>query len=135
SDYQLWRTDGTNTFAIFHGSVGINTLTSVSGITFFSVNDNELWKTDGTIAGTVMVKKFPFEIERFTTYRGLLFFVSSDNTTYNGLWRSDGTTEGTFKVSSKLTYISQIFSFDDLLFVVVIEGFYKSNGTDEGTVL
>ena len=80
---------------------------SVNGTLFFQANDGssgeELWKSDGTSAGTVMVKdianggsSFPREL---TNVNGTLFFRASDGIA-NGpeLWKSDGTTAGTVMV-------------------------------------
>ena len=73
---------------------------------------NELWKTDGTAAGTVLVKdinpggysgyggyypdsSFPANL---TNVGGTLFFTANDGINGAELWKSDGTTAGTVMV-------------------------------------
>jgi uncharacterized protein (TIGR03437 family) len=75
--------------------------------TLFFAQHNELWKSNGTLAGTVRVKTidpFPMpevRLSSFTEAQGLLYFISSGP---NGaeLWRSNGTASGTILVK-KLT--------------------------------
>ncbi len=55
-----------------------------------------LWKSDGTAAGTVLVKEIsPTEL---TNVNGTLFFAATDGATGRELWKSDGTTAGTIRV-------------------------------------
>jgi ELWxxDGT repeat protein len=62
-----------------------------------------LWKSDGTEAGTVVVKEFwmgPNSIggpENLTPVDGSLFFTMSDSRNFSGeeLWKSDGSEAGT----------------------------------------
>jgi ELWxxDGT repeat protein len=82
-------------------------LASIGNVTFFFANDqtsgNELWKTDGTEAGTVMVKDIaPGAASGFPTDRlgGLvagnrIVFVASDGDHGLEPWASDGTAGGT----------------------------------------
>ena len=102
-------------------SANPNSLTNVNGTLFFaattgsigSLAQTELWKSDGTTAGTVLVKDiaedslttFPSSApSQLTNVNGLLMFTAADyyvaNNGTNGreLWRSDGTTNGTFLV-------------------------------------
>lgn len=90
-----------------------------SGIYFFGENINnvgqrenyELWKSDGTVGGTVKVISFPegttpympirannFNSYPKQSYDDIFYFTSSDPTHGIELWRSDGTAAGTFMV-------------------------------------
>lgn len=82
-------------------------LTNVRGILFFSADDGihgrELWKTDGTAVGTVLVEDIaPGSAgsgpESLTEVGGALFFSANDRTHGRELWTSDGTDLGTVLV-------------------------------------
>src|SRR4051794_21092125 len=72
-------------------------ITAVGATIFFAASDNdhgrELWKTDGTAAGTAFVKdirpgagdSYP---EYLTNFRGTLFFVADNGTNGRELWKS-----------------------------------------------
>src|SRR5947208_6177556 len=75
-------------------------LVDVNGTLFFSadggVNGSGLWKSDGTPAGTVLIKAiYPSQL---VNVNGTLFFVASDVIDNGELWKSDGTTVGTVRV-------------------------------------
>jgi len=69
------------------------------------VNGDELWKSDGTSGGTVMVKDiypgdkyddgFP---ENLTNVNGTLYFTAYDGVNGEELWKSNGTDTGTVMV-------------------------------------
>ena len=63
-------------------------------------NNTALWQSDGTVAGTTLVKQFksPASLSLFTAIQDKLFFMNGTSK----LWQSDGTTNGTFK-STDLT--------------------------------
>jgi ELWxxDGT repeat protein len=97
-------------------------LTDVNGTLFFAADDGtngtELWKSDGTEAGTVMVKDIasspqPHSLpEHLTDVNGTLFFAAGKMTYGRELWKSDGTEAGTLMVKdikpggSSLDYVS-----------------------------
>ena len=66
----------------------------------------ELWKSDGTEAGTSMVKDiFPGAESGIASFplvsvgeNGTIYFTANDGVHGVELWRTDGTTEGTFLV-------------------------------------
>jgi ELWxxDGT repeat protein len=81
----------------------------VGGVAFFvngsSVNGYgiELWKSDGTTAGTVLVKDInPGSSDSspasLTNFNGTLYFRANDGVNGYELWKSDGTAAGTVLV-------------------------------------
>ena len=68
-------------------------------------NGSELWKTDGTSSGTVMVKDInsgsgSSVIYGLTDMDGDLYFNANDGTHGHELWKSDGTASGTVMVKN-----------------------------------
>jgi ELWxxDGT repeat protein len=109
----------------------------------------ELWKTDGTSAGTSMVRDIrpgseSSGIKFLTNVNGTLFFGATDGANGYELWKSDGTAAGTVMVQnihptagsnpSSLRNVGGVlyFSADD-----GVNGYelWRSNGTAAGTTL
>jgi ELWxxDGT repeat protein len=160
---QLWRSDGTaagttmvkkihpsNHSFPYNLAVVNNTLYFRAAGDGSSPDFNiELWKSDGTEAGTELVKDIRPEVSSsplyFTASNGTLFFTAEDGIHGTELWRSDGTKEGTFllrdinKQSSSYPRRLATTSADNLFFVNLPGGknyeIWKSDGTGEGTVL
>ncbi|HEX5151472.1 MAG TPA: ELWxxDGT repeat protein [Parafilimonas sp.] len=98
---------------------------TIGNITYFQgydesgVQENELWKTDGTPGGTTLIKfinlfggaSYPY---LFTNYNNRLYFRADDNSG-NALWRSDGTTQGTVKVATIIP--SEMIVYNNRLFI------------------
>src|SRR5262245_24200869 len=60
-------------------------LTNVNGTLFFRANDDQLWKSDGTAGGTVLVKDiqpgnsgYYIQLASLTNVNGTLFFGATD---------------------------------------------------------
>ena len=79
------------------------------GALYFAASDathgDELWKSDGTVFGTVMVKdidttsgSYGSGPDNLTSVGGTLYFTASLSGTGRELWKSDGTTAGTTRV-------------------------------------
>jgi ELWxxDGT repeat protein len=89
------------------GSSDPRNLTNVGGTLYLRANDGssgyELWRSDGTEAGTVRVKDIlagsnSSDPRSLTNVAGTLFFSANDGTSGDELWKSDGTEAGTVRV-------------------------------------
>jgi ELWxxDGT repeat protein/cysteine-rich repeat protein len=148
----LWTSDGSavGTTSI-PGPQRINDLTKVGGTVFFDAypsNSTELWKTDGTPAGTIPLLSLPLPpasfLQPLTGVNGTLFFRADDGTSGLELWKSDGTAAGTVRVAdinpgpgSSNPYAAAavngtlFFSADD---GTTGQELWKSDGTAGGTI-
>jgi ELWxxDGT repeat protein len=115
SAYNLWRSDGTTlgTTLIKSDFVG-DFVGIVVNNYFFSVNDSnilQLFKTDGTAAGTSQVYQFSAGVEYITGFADLdefLYFTLNLSPQGMSLWRSDGTLAGTIPVLQNERSISPL---------------------------
>lgn len=153
----LWKTDGTT-----NGTLRITTkcdyptsFVEMGGLLYFIAYDNvngyEIWKSDGTDAGTELVKDITpgnentlvTAVREMTVVGNTLFFISNDG---NGeaLWKSDGTESGTVIVKNNIgntrAELGYLRAFNNTLFfrgTSVPEGveLWTSDGTEIGTVL
>src|SRR4029079_11163508 len=87
-------------------------LTAVNGTLYFFANDGthgyELWKSDGSAAGTVLAKDIntsgssldvSFSFEYVVAVGNTLYFRADDGTNGMEPWKSDGTAAGTTMVA------------------------------------
>lgn len=115
----LYKTDGTSlgTVLIRQGGItgavggGRKSLANANGIVYFvgveATHGSELWRSDGTPAGTYMVKDiYPGEGGGVTVLSSALVMIGStvylnaaDDTHGYELWKSDGTEAGTVMVT------------------------------------
>ena len=113
-----------------------------------STNTLELWRTDGTTAGTIHLRDlgetsraYPFHSP--ADVNGLLYFASKER---QELWRSDGTPGGTVFVASPspipdyATRIDEITALGSTVFFVANDhtpgpALWRSDGTAAGTVM
>ena len=124
-------------------------LTNVGGTLFFEAaqdaNGHNLWKSDGTAAGTVLVWDLTAEM-RGAVPRGLtavadtLYFTMDDSVEGADLWKSDGTKEGTvvvrhFATSRDDSELVELTNVNGTLYFLSHDELWKSDGTEEGTVL
>jgi trimeric autotransporter adhesin len=162
--YELWKSDGTAAGTILVKDINTGSanslypvspfLTNNNGTLFFSANDgisgNELWKSDGTAAGTVMVKDInpgftSSMINEMISFNNTLYFQVGDAAAGAELWKSDGTDAGTFMVkdiepgsgSSSPRYF--VAGNTSLFFTATTAAqgleLWKTDGTGAGTIL
>jgi ELWxxDGT repeat protein len=163
---ELWKSDGTDAGTVMvkdivpgTGSSLPNYLTDVNGTLFFeactgpggALNDDcELWKSDGTEAGTVRVKDIgpgntsPY-LDNLVNVNGTLFFAAHVDTYGKELWKSDGTEAGTVMVKdinpgSGTSVPASFINANGMLFFTANNGvdgteLWKSDGTEAGTVM
>jgi ELWxxDGT repeat protein len=170
---ELWKSDGSEAGTVLVKDINPNSsygypvgsrpyeLTAVGGTLFFTADDGvhgqELWKSDGTEAGTVLVKDINPDTNPFgprpnglAAVGGTLFFAANDGEHGTELWKSDGTEAGTvlvkdinpnsaygYAVGSYPHYLTDV---GGTLFFAANDGtnsleLWKSDGTEAGTVL
>jgi ELWxxDGT repeat protein len=118
---ELWRTDGTREGTRLVKDIMANGGSSMDPTSplgarlgdyvYFSASSrhsgvtrgSELWRTDGTAAGTQLVKDILAGTRsstpgHFIRYRNHLYFNATDTDGSRDLWRTDGTREGTRRV-------------------------------------
>ena len=159
----LMRTDGTaaNTVAVSSFSPSSNSngtsleLAVANNLMFFAqttsagTNGIELWKSDGTVAGTSIVKDINVGTadaspQNLVALNNNLYFLANDGTNY-GLWKTDGTAANTTLIKSldtkiNVTYYFGLININNTLFFTFNDGvngyeLWKSDGTTIGTVL
>lgn len=154
---ELWCTDGTASGThmvkdIYPGTDGgLNydyfELTSydLNGVIYFRGDDgifgSELWRSDGTSAGTYMVQditsgSFGSGVGYFASVGNILYFTANVGTQ---LWRSNGTTAGTYAIKS-FSIITNLAAFNGNLYFAADDAnsgqeLWKSDGTTVGTHL
>ncbi|HEY9421863.1 MAG TPA: ELWxxDGT repeat protein [Thermoanaerobaculia bacterium] len=169
---ELWKTDGTGAGTILvkdilpgSGSAFQHVQaprrghqpSAVAGSRLFfaandSVNNYELWATDGTEAGTAVVKNIApgSSLPRsFCTFEGKVFFSAADSQeTGRELWMSDGTEAGTQLVKNIRHPVYPSFDSNSNPFDLTVVGkrlffvardhlgtwLWKTDGTEAGTV-
>lgn len=164
SGYEPWVSDGTaaGTFMIrdinpgSSNSVisnGTQTCTCYNNKIYFAAdngtNGSELWVSDGTSAGTTLVKDIKAgsagsAITAMVEYKNELYFTAKTGS-YAELWHTDGTTAGTVRIPNPSTlnsYQSEVLVHDTLLFFSGKNSgsagdlaIWKTNGTTLGTAV
>jgi len=118
-------------------------------LTYFAKTNNateELWVSDGTVAGTHLVRALgPSGITALTTIGARAYFAVDDGTHGNELWTSDGTAAGTvlvddIKPGAAGSFPLRLVNVNRTLFFSASDGvngfeLWKSDGSAAGTAL
>lgn len=115
---ELWKSDGTSGGTTLVKDINPGTASSYNSnqtflfpsnnVLFFDADDSthgtELWKTDGSTAGTDLVSDInpgtaSSDCSGFITYGTIVLFSANDGTHGTELWKTDGSTSGTVLVS------------------------------------
>lgn len=166
SGSELWKSDGTTagTFMIKEINPGLtgglqnsgnpNYFCVLNGKIYFSAttvaNGTELWVTDGTAAGTVLVKDINpgtgnSSPTKLTAMGGNIYFRATDGANGTELWKTDGTAAGTVMVkdinnAAGNAAPDQFTVMNNMLYFLANDGvngieLWKSDGSAAGTVL
>ena len=165
---ELWKSDGTANGTVMVKDINDGShlgmtpywsrdsnpygLTAIGNTLYFAADDGydtELWKSDGTANGTVIVKGIysggGTNPQQLTAVGNTLYFQADDGTNGTELWKSDGTANGTMMVKdinsgSGSSYPTKISAVGNTLFFRANDGtngdeLWKSDGTASGTVM
>jgi ELWxxDGT repeat protein len=156
---ELWRSDGTGAGTRMVKDINpggssypggysyIGGLTEISGTLYFPAFDDThgygLWRSDGTEAGTSLVKQlgsFGDLIFPLIDVRGTLYFGFYDHSAHSGLWRSDGTEAGTVVIKQGFVGTLEFTDFRRTLSFLGDDGLrgpalWRSDGTAPGTTM
>jgi ELWxxDGT repeat protein len=155
NDNELWRSTGTlagttQVADLFAGTYGSypDQLTNVNGVIYFTANDGGgrgIFRSDGTTAGTRLVRRFTESITNLCAVGNTLFFTAGDVGDGYGreLWKTDGTLSGTVRISDTNPgpgggAMAGFYAWNNKLFFTCNVGNYGSelwvsDGTASGT--
>ena len=159
-DRELWKSDGTKAGTVLVRNLNVPTpgspqlssnpanLTAVGDTLFFNAiasGGNDLWKSDGTVAGTVRVKgKRNLQPTDLVALGNRVFFTAGPESSYGReLWVSDGTATGTHLVKDILpgpssSQVADMTPVGDKIFFAAFDAnldneLWTSDGTKIGT--
>lgn len=167
--FELWKSDGTESGTVMVKDIktgnnfksglpsGIQSSLIAGGFLYFpgdgGTTGRELWKSDGTEAGTVLVKDInpgsgafgarPSDPSNFRLVNGLILFTAVNEASGMELWKTDGTTGGTTMIKDihpgiTGSAIRNVITYNGTLFFTAHTDDYelwKSDGTEAGTQL
>lgn len=163
-DGLLYTTDGTAAGTVSYANLKVRIDTTVqyvtmngkiyfTGIDFTGATGRELWVTDGTDAGTQMIKDINTGTDNSSprdlfVFNNNVYFFAKTNTHGVELWKSDGTSGGTAEVkdinpgsaNSYSANYTGFFANNNILYFDATDGtsgveIWKTDGTSANTVM
>lgn len=146
--FELSNITDSNTSGLEESFVSVNNATVFTGEN--DINGNELWVTDGTVAGTSFFADLNYSNSsnpsKFTNVNGDLFFRARGTEYGNQLFKSDGTEIGTQLVKDInpgyecIDDTSEMREINGVLYFSATDGahgyeLWKSDGTERGTFM
>ena len=158
--YELWKSDGTVSGTVMvkdmtagTGNTPMDGFTRLGSDVYFFTGSGQLWRTNGTDAGTVNIT-LPagltvYVYNTMVAYNGKLIFVGYDAANGMEPWVSDGTTAGTHIIANTSPRTDYYYVLKGLMFKEVPGGvlfpqlmtsgsykvtLWKTDGTSSGTV-
>lgn len=157
---ELWRSDGTTSGTVRVADIAAGPAsgdpffndaanTALNGVAYFSADDGvhgkELWRSDGTAAGTYMLTELtpgndPSRITPLGVANGKFIFTHKD-AEHGKLWATDGTASGTVTINDEVdTFLSGV-TFGNYLYFAGESGInetyasqlWRTDGTSAGT--
>ncbi|WP_295337690.1 T9SS type A sorting domain-containing protein [Flavobacterium sp.] len=158
--YELWKSDGTVSGTVMvkdmtagAGSTPMDGFTRLGSEVYFFTGSGQLWRTNGTEAGTVNIP-LPagltvYVYNTMVAYNGKLIFIGYDAANGMEPWISDGTTAGTHIIANTSPRTDYNYILTGLMFKEVPGGvlfqqlmtsgsnkitLWKTDGTASGTL-
>jgi ELWxxDGT repeat protein len=151
---ELWRTGGTaETSILLKKFKYVSSMMTIGNTAYFAADDGsglELWKSNGTVAGTIRIKDIwpgtsGSNPELLTNVGGTVYFVANNGKNGRELWKTNGTATGTVMVKDILPVSGSsmpagLTNVNGVVYFSANNGMHgyelwKSNGTAEGTVM
>lgn len=158
SGTELWTStttpDNNDQLKLMKRFVSASNLTVVGRKLYFVADDGvsgaELWKSDGTVSGTMRVKDIRAGAagsspKMLTNVKGTLYFSADNGITGRELWKTNGTAAGTLLVKDILAKSGSgnptaLTDVNGTLYFAANDGangieLWRSNGTPDGTFM
>ncbi len=166
---ELWVSDGTSNGTkmlrdLYPGKsssmLTLSFMVEMGGLVYFAPREggggipntrgSELWKTDGTAEGTVIVKDIvpggnSSLVNHLVATDDLIYFAAQNNEFGNELWVSDGTEEGTLMLSdinegNSFSNPEELTVAGNFIYFFANDGIHgrelwRTDGTGDGTIL
>ncbi|MFY0523017.1 ELWxxDGT repeat protein [Archangium gephyra] len=144
----LYTTPSANTGSAPSGLVAVGN--TVFFVAQESSSGRELWKSDGTPAGTQLVRDIRPGVQdsapsQLTVVGGFVYFSADDGSSGRELWRTDGTAAGTVLVKDLYpgvspSFPSNLMDFNGVLYFSAMDAshgteLWRTDGTAAGTLL